>query len=94
MFTNRVANVGPGETVLIRSNIQAPVRRGGKYSLRLPLVVGPRYVSPRSVVDRDGGINPPRWRSATAPLAHPSLRPGSQPGVDHVDLQPGFPIAT
>jgi hypothetical protein len=41
MFTNRVANIGPGETVLIEIEYQAPVTvRGGDYALHLPLVVG------------------------------------------------------
>jgi Ca-activated chloride channel family protein len=47
MFTNSVANVGPGETVLVQIEYQAPVAvSAGDYSLRVPLVVAPRYTSP------------------------------------------------
>ena len=45
----------PGETVLIEIEYQAPVTvRGGDYSLRLPLVVGPRYVPPHTRDQRRG----------------------------------------
>ncbi|OAF15262.1 marine proteobacterial sortase target protein [Bradyrhizobium neotropicale] len=44
IFTNSVANIGPGETVLVQIEYQEPVRQSGnEYSLRVPLVVGPRY---------------------------------------------------
>jgi Ca-activated chloride channel homolog len=44
IFTNSVANIGPGETVLVQIEYQEPVHQSGnEYSLRLPLVVGPRY---------------------------------------------------
>lgn len=44
IFTNSVANVGPGETVLVQIEYQEPVHQSGnEYSLRLPLVVAPRY---------------------------------------------------
>jgi len=44
IFTNSVANIGPGETVLVQIEYQEPVQQSGnEYSLRLPLVVGPRY---------------------------------------------------
>lgn len=44
IFTNSVANIGPGETVVVQIEYQEPVRQsGGVFSLRLPLVVAPRY---------------------------------------------------
>jgi Ca-activated chloride channel homolog len=50
IFTNSVANIGPGETVLVQIEYQEPVHQSGnEYSLRLPLVVGPRY-SPAPIV--------------------------------------------
>src|SRR5882762_1246615 len=50
IFTNSVANIGPGETVLVQIEYQQPVRQnGGEFSLRVPMVVGPRY-NPASVV--------------------------------------------
>ena len=44
LFTNSVANIGPGEAIVIQIEYQEAIRRsGGEYSLRVPLVVGPRY---------------------------------------------------
>ncbi|WP_439395304.1 marine proteobacterial sortase target protein [Bradyrhizobium sp. PMVTL-01] len=44
IFTNSIANIGPGETVLVQIEYQEPVHQSGnEYSLRLPLVVAPRY---------------------------------------------------
>ena len=94
LFRNRVANVGPGETVLVQVEFQAPVRQvNGIYSLRLPLVVGPRYVSPHSLLDGTDGINRAALADAdnvTAPLAHPSLGRDLNPVSITVDLAPGF----
>jgi Ca-activated chloride channel family protein len=43
IFTNSVANIGPGETVLVQIEYQEPVQQSGnEFSLRVPLVVGPR----------------------------------------------------
>src|ERR1700678_4180226 len=47
IFTNSVANIGPGETVLVQIEYQEPVHQSGnEYSLRVPMVVGQRYTSP------------------------------------------------
>lgn len=44
IFTNSVANIGPGETVLVQIEYQEPVQQNGnEFSLRVPMVVGPRY---------------------------------------------------
>ncbi|MEJ2602964.1 MAG: marine proteobacterial sortase target protein [Gammaproteobacteria bacterium] len=52
LFTTRVANVGPGETVEIEIGWQQAVGyEDGEYALRLPLTITPRYF-PRSDVDR------------------------------------------
>ena len=44
IFTNSVVNIGPGETVLVQIEYQEPVHQSGdQFSLRIPMVVGPRY---------------------------------------------------
>ncbi|XUM23366.1 marine proteobacterial sortase target protein [Bradyrhizobium oligotrophicum S58] len=44
IFTNSLANIGPGETVLVQIEYQQQVTSsGGEFSLRVPLVVAPRY---------------------------------------------------
>jgi len=45
IFTSRVANIGPGEVVSVEIEYQQPVRfADGVFSLRFPMVVGPRYI--------------------------------------------------
>ncbi len=55
MFTNSVANIGPGETVVIQLEYQHEVKLdNGAYSLRVPLVAAPRYL-PKPVVHMVSG---------------------------------------
>src|SRR6185295_2792784 len=50
IFTNSVANLGPGETVVVQIEYQGPVHQSGDvFSLRVPLVVAPRY-NPAAIV--------------------------------------------
>jgi Ca-activated chloride channel family protein len=45
LFTNSVANIGPHETVVVQIEYQETVKQSaGTFSLRLPLVVAPRYI--------------------------------------------------
>lgn len=88
LFRNNVANVGPGETVLISIEYQAPVRQlGGEFALRLPLVVGPRYVPPHTLTSTTALTDA---AAVTAPLAHPSLGKSLNPVSITVHLAPGF----
>lgn len=44
LFTNSVANIGPHDSVVVQIEYQETIQQsGGTYSLRLPLVVAPRY---------------------------------------------------
>src|SRR6202000_420987 len=67
IFTNSVANIGPGETVLVQIEYQEPGHQSGhEFSLRVPLVVGPRY-NPAPLIQSvdlraDGG----GWGSTTS----------------------------
>lgn len=88
LFRNTVANVGPGETVLVSIEYQAPVRQlGGEFAMRLPLVVGARYVPPHSLTDRAAAVDALR---VTAPLADPALGRSLNPVSITVHLAPGF----
>lgn len=87
MFTNRVANIGPGETVLIEIEYQAPVRRvSGEYSFRLPLVVGPRYVPATA----SGVSDVATARAVGAPVRDPRHQALTNPVSITVHLNPGF----
>lgn len=68
LFTASVANIGPGETVVVELEYQQVLRfDNGRFSLRFPMVVGPRYVpaGPMPVADA--------WR-----ITPPVMRPGTE----------------
>tara|TARA_R110002124_G_scaffold38253_4_gene121452 strand:- start:9396 stop:11786 length:2391 start_codon:yes stop_codon:yes gene_type:complete len=49
IFTTAVANLGPGEEVTVAIEFQERLTfRDGQFTLRLPLVVGPRYIPGRA----------------------------------------------
>jgi Ca-activated chloride channel family protein len=84
MFTNSVANVAPGETVLVQIEYQAPVTvSAGDYSLRVPLVVAPRYTSPDA----------PPAPDAKALIVDPRVQGSINPVTITVHLRAGFPLA-
>jgi Ca-activated chloride channel family protein len=102
IFTNSVANIGPGETVLVQIEYQEPVRQSGdEFSLRMPLVVGPRY-NPAPVVQsvdlRSDGwgqtVNDPvpDRNRITAPVLDPADNPPINPVTITVRLQAGFAL--
>jgi hypothetical protein len=67
IFTTSVANIGPGETVVVELEYQQVLRYdGGRFSLRFPMVVGPRYIpaGPMHVADAER-ITPPVMRPGT-----------------------------
>jgi Ca-activated chloride channel family protein len=103
VFTNSVANIGPGETVLVQIEYQEPVQQSGnEFSLRVPLVVGPRY-NPAPVVQSvdfrpDGGgwgtsSDPVPDRDRISPkVLDPAQNAPINPTAITVHLQAGFPL--
>jgi Ca-activated chloride channel family protein len=103
IFTNSVANIGPGESVLVQIEYQEPVHQSGDaFSLRIPLVVAPRY-NPAPVVqtvaldERGQGWGeikdpvPDRTR-IEPPVLDPRKNPQINPVAITVRLQAGFPL--
>ena len=102
IFTNSVANIGPGERVVVQIEYQEPVHRSGNTSsLRVPLVVAPRY-NPAPVVQtvdfKDGGWGqvandpvPDRER-ITPPVLDPRVEAPTNPVAITVHLNAGFPL--
>ncbi len=81
LFTNSVANIGPGQTVVVEIEYQAPVRvADGVSSLRVPLVAAPRYTP--------AGFKPDA--TASAPVVDPRAGVAVNPTTVEVDLHPGF----
>jgi Ca-activated chloride channel family protein len=103
LFTNAVANIGPGETVLVQIEYQEPVRQSGEvFSLRVPLVVGPRY-NPKPVIQTvDFPAGRQGWGSVSDPvpdrdrITPPVLDPRQHGPVNPVSiavrLQAGFAL--
>jgi Ca-activated chloride channel homolog len=104
IFTNSVANIGPNETVLVQIEYQEPVQQSGnEFSLRVPMVVGPRY-NPAPVVQSvdfrpDGGgwgatkTDPvPDRDRITPPVLDPAQNLPVNPIAITVRLQAGFPL--
>jgi Ca-activated chloride channel homolog len=104
IFTNSVANIGPGETVLVQIEYQEPVQQSGnEFSLRVPMVVGPRY-NPLPLVqsvDLRPGSN--GWGAASTdpvpdrdrispPVLDPTQNGPVSPTAITVHLQAGFPL--
>jgi len=101
IFTNSVANIGPGETVLVQIEYQEPVRQsGGVFTLRLPLVVAPRY-NPTPLIQTvdlgSGGFGnvvdpvPDRDR-IEPPVLDPRVHAPVNPVSITVRLNAGFPL--
>ena len=100
IFTTAVANLGPGETATVAIQFQDRlVFRDGQFSLRLPLVVGPRYIPGRDYpVNFAGGGG---WARDTdvvpdASKISPPLRRADEgrgnPVTLTVDISAGFDI--
>ncbi|WP_245296976.1 MULTISPECIES: marine proteobacterial sortase target protein [Rhodomicrobium] len=101
MFTNSVANIGPGETIVVQIEYQQSVpQSANRFSLRVPLVVAPRY-NPKPLVQTVdfGGKG---WGQISDPVPDrdriepPVLDPRDNAPVNPVTLtvrlQAGFPL--
>ncbi len=98
LFTNAVANIGPGETVLVQITYQQSVRlSGGTYALRLPTVAAPRY-SPapplvQSAAERPATPDPvPDREKIEAPVLDPARHAPVNPLTLSIDLKAGFAL--
>lgn len=84
LFTSSVANIGPGEEIRVEIEYQQTLRYDqGRYSLRFPMVNGPRYI--------------PAGVSDAARITPAVLRPGEgvgpiNPVTIRVSLDAGVPI--
>ncbi|WP_375306613.1 marine proteobacterial sortase target protein [Bradyrhizobium sp. A11] len=104
IFTNSVANIGPGEAVLVQIEYQEPVHQSGnEYSLRLPLVVGPRYNPAPIVQSVDFRKDGSGWGATTSdpvadrdrispPVLDPAKNASVNPTSITVRLNAGFAL--
>jgi len=69
LFTNSVANIGPGETVVVEIEYQQAVRYdNGIFSLRFPMAITPRYIpgSPLTIEEEIAKFDGSGWAMNTA----------------------------
>ncbi|MCB1509075.1 MAG: marine proteobacterial sortase target protein [Hyphomicrobiaceae bacterium] len=102
LFTNSVANIGPGETVVVQIEYQESLRLvSNSFELRLPLVVAPRYnplpevTQSVSIDERTGfAVNDPvpDREAITPPVLNPEVAPPANPVTITIDLEAGFPL--
>ncbi len=101
LFTNSIANIGPGEIVIVQIEYQETVARNkGVFSLRVPLVAAPRYL-PAPVVlsvkfDSETGLGQVEYADKVAdrdritpPVAHADENV-TNPVTLNVSLDAGF----
>ena len=70
IFTTSVANIGPGEDIMIEITYQQPVRyKNETFNIRFPMVVAPRYIPGKTVVT---GFQGTGWSSNTDQVADAS----------------------
>ena len=104
IFTNSVANIGPGETIIVQIEYQENVKlEDHQFSLRFPMVVAPRFNPPAIIhnVSFDanadqgagwGAIDPvPDRDRIEPPVLHPDAGPAN-PVTLSVDINAGFPL--
>lgn len=101
MFTTSVANIAPGDRITVEIEYQETVRYDqGTFSLRFPMVVGPRYIPGTPVVMEDQppgngwSLDTDRVPDAsriTPPVQHPDAGPINPLSLS-IDLAPGFPL--
>ncbi|HEU4647265.1 MAG TPA: marine proteobacterial sortase target protein [Burkholderiales bacterium] len=100
LFTASVANIGPRELIAVELEYQQTLRyEDGRYSMRFPMVVGPRYIPGALKVSAPQDFG---WSSNTDPvpdaarITPPVLRPQAgaiNPVRIRVELDAGVPLA-
>ncbi|OAI46625.1 hypothetical protein AYO43_05915 [Nitrospira sp. SCGC AG-212-E16] len=103
IFTTSVANIGPGERIIVEIEYQETLRYDqGQFQLRFPMVVGQRYIPGTPVIveeqDPKGSgtmLDTDRVPDASR-ITPPVQKPGQWP-INPVSLSlsltPGFPVA-
>jgi Ca-activated chloride channel family protein len=103
IFPTALANIPPGAEIEVEIEYQQTVQyRAGVFSLRFPMVVGPRYIPGRPIPQSSGGFDRHGWAGATDQV--PDAARITPPLIDASDrrrnpvslslqLQAGVPLA-
>jgi Ca-activated chloride channel family protein len=98
IFTTNVANIPPRGEITVEIEYQQTVRQdAGSYSLRFPMVVGPRYIPGTPNGTSGSGWAPntdqvPDAARITPPVLHPDRHAPSNPVRIKVQLDAGVPL--
>lgn len=96
VFTTNVANIGPGDTVSVRIEYQETVRLDeGRFHLRFPMVVGPRYnpePSPLAALNEGRATDPVPDRARITPPVLPPESGRKNAVAITIRLDAGFPL--
>ena len=100
MFTTSVANIGPGEEIVVALEYEETLRYGdGAFRLRFPLAIAPRYIPGAATEAEAMGIG---WSQVTAqvpdadritPPFVPARDGHANPVSITIDMNAGFPLA-
>lgn len=103
IFTTSVANIGPGERIIVEIEYQETIRYDqGMFQLRFPMAIGQRYIpgTPVTVEGQDQNGSGTMLDTDRVPDASRITLPAQKPGQGHINpvslslsLTPGFPIA-
>jgi Ca-activated chloride channel homolog len=103
IFTTSVANIGPGERIIVEIEYQETVRYDqGTFQLRFPMVVGQRYIpgTPVIVEGQEPSGSGAMLDTDRVPDASRITPPVQKPGQGSINpislslsLTPGFPVA-
>jgi Ca-activated chloride channel homolog len=100
LFTHNVANIGPGETIMIEIEYQQTLQyEQGDFSLRFPMAITPRYI-PGKALNEKLSLSGSGWAQNTGLVSDashitPPLQPTSNPVNPvsiNIKLNPGFPL--
>jgi Ca-activated chloride channel family protein len=99
IFTSSVANIGPHDDIVVEIEYQQTLRYdSGRFSLRFPMVVGPRYIPGAPLAGSTGSgwaqdtVRVADASRITPPVTHPSNE-RVNPVSLRVELDAGVPIA-
>ncbi len=98
VFTTSLANIGPKETITVEIEYQESLRYDqGKFGLRFPLVVGPRYIPGHPLIASTRGWSPVTTAVADADRITPPVRKPSEglgnPVTMSVSIDAGMKLA-
>ena len=98
LFTMSVANIPPNGRIEVELGYQQAVtHQDGRYSIRFPMAVTPRYLPVSGTLDGVRGVSDPALPDDVDRLAFPIrsvTAPKSNPMAIRVILEPGLPLAS